>query len=741
MKKNTQFMTVSFVNKLTADKLTKNTGGKNAVAEQKPKTSIKRKFLVFTVSLFLVILAGGGIAFFINMDNIVRTDVTQKLSRLIEYKASTLESSTAKEIAIALKMADSPIIREYFLQPDNAELERLAFMEIAGYRRAFTGNNVFWINDIDHNYYFGDEFSYTLDPADPSSNWYSSIIRNPGPYFFNVDTDIGTKKTMLWINAPVMAQVVLEHNNMFQNKAIGVVGTGIDLTGFIDAVFSDASEDMPFYLFNANNMITGAADWNLTASRQTLTQYFGSLGDTIAGAAKEITGGALRTFMADNTVYAVSYIPSLDWHIVAMTPLKISMVFTSAMAFLFFVILSVVLVIFVIINIFIFRMVKPLDEAVGQLGEIAQTWDLTRRFKVTGTDETGRLSEILNFTFSRIQELVTVINGRANSLAETETKLAEQMNTTAASVTQIAAATQHIRGQTDSQAGQVGRVDTSMANIIALVEKLNGHIRKQSENVSQSSSAIEQMFANISMVADNLEKNSDNVRTLEEASGISRKELETVSAEFKDISQQAEGLLEINAVINNIASQTNLLSMNAAIEAAHAGDTGKGFAVVAGEIRKLAENSSSQSKSIADMVKKMKGAIDTITKSISRVLDRFEDIDGKVKTISEQETEIRGAMEEQETGSKQILEAVTQLKNLTGTVLTDAAAIVVEGNAVIDESKNLKGITAGIERGMHEMAAGAEHIKGAVNRVNEISNENRNSTDILIGEVLKFKVS
>jgi len=497
---------------------------------------------------------------------------------------------------------------------------------------------------------------------------------------------------------------------------------------------------MPFYLFNAANMITGAADWNLTASRQTLTQYFGSLGDTISDYAKGKDGVALHTFAVDNTEYAVSYIPSLDWHIVAMTPLNMSMVFTSAMAFLFFIILSVVLIIFIIINIFIFRMVKPLDEAVGQLGEIAETWDLTRRFKVTGSDETGRLSEILNLTFRRIQELITVINGRAQSLAQTETELAEQMNTTAASVSQIATATQHIRGQTDSQVGQVGRVDTSMANIIALVEKLNGHIRKQSENVSQSSSAIEQMFANISMVAANLEKNSGNVHALEESSGVSRKELETVSAEFKDITRQAEGLLEINAVINNIAAQTNLLSMNAAIEAAHAGDTGKGFAVVAGEIRKLAENSSSQSKSIADMVKKMKGAIDTITKSITRVLDRFEDIDGKVKTISEQEAEIRGAMEEQEIGSKQILEAITQLKNLTGTVLTDAGAIVVEGNAVIDESKNLKSITEGIERGMHEMAAGAEHIKSAVNRVNEISNENKNSTDILIGEVLKFKV-
>ena len=448
------------------------------------KTSIKRKFLVFTVTLFLVILAGGGFAFFINMDNIVRTDVILKLSRLIEFKASKLESSTAKEIAIALKMADSPIIREYFLSPGNAELERLAFKEIAGYRRAFTGNNVFWINDTDHNYYFGDELIHTLDPAEPSSIWYTSIIRNPGPYFFDVDTNIETKKTMLWINAPVMEG----------NRAIGVVGTGIDLTGFIEAIYSDVTEDMPFYLFNTNNVITGAPDWNLTASQQTLGQYFGSLGDTIASFAKGIPEGEVSTFTEASTEYAVSYIPSLDWHIVAMTPLTKSMVLGSAMAFLFFVILSVVLVIFVIINIFIFRMVKPLDEAVGQLGEIAETWDLTRRFTVASTDETGRLAEILNLTFRRIQELITVINDRAHSLAETQTELAEKMNTTAASVTQIATATQHIRGQTDSQAGQVGRVDTSMANIIALVEKLNGHIRKQSENVSQSSTAIELMF-------------------------------------------------------------------------------------------------------------------------------------------------------------------------------------------------------------------------------------------------------
>ena len=123
-----------------------------ALIKTAKKTSIKRRFLVLSVILFIAILTGGGVAFFIDMNKIVHTDAVQVLSRLIESKAAHLESSTTKEIAIAMKMADSSVIREYFLNVGDEELEKIAFKEIAGYRRAFTGNNVFWINDTDHRY-------------------------------------------------------------------------------------------------------------------------------------------------------------------------------------------------------------------------------------------------------------------------------------------------------------------------------------------------------------------------------------------------------------------------------------------------------------------------------------------------------------------------------------------------------------------------------------------------------------
>ena len=333
------------------------------------------------------------------------------------------------------------------------------------------------------------------------------------------------------------------------------------------------------------------------------------------------------------------------------------------------------------------------------------------------------------------QTPLAVVYDKIQGIAETGTSLTEEMLNTAASITEISQATEVIRSRAGSQTEKIVNLDNSLANIIQRLEALDSHIKAQSGSVSQSSSAIEQMFANIRMVADNLDKNSENVVALEQASAVNRKDLEIISKAFTDITQQSEGLLEINAVIENIASQTNLLSMNAAIQAAHAGDAGRGFAVVAGEIRKLAEDSSKQSKNIEEMLKRMKNAIDTITKSIKAVLDRFEDIGGKVQTISNQEAEIRNAMQEQESGSRQILDAITKLKELTGIVNNDASEITKEGKTLVSESSSLKEISADLDLRLQEIAAGTDHANIVINTVNEISNDNQNMIKKLLEEL------
>jgi hemerythrin-like metal-binding protein len=225
------------------------------------------------------------------------------------------------------------------------------------------------------------------------------------------------------------------------------------------------------------------------------------------------------------------------------------------------------------------------------------------------------------------------------------------------------------------------------------------------------------------------------------ASDIGRNRLADVAADIRGIAHESEGLLEINAVMENIASQTNLLSMNAAIEAAHAGESGKGFAVVADEIRKLAVSSAEQSKTIAEVLKKIKSSIDKITLSTSSVLSEFESIDGSIKTVAQQESMIRGAMEEQGEGSRLILDAISRLREITQLVKEGTTEMLDTSKSIIKESRNLEGLSAEIKFSMDEMAVGAGNIITSVDAVNEAGDQNKANIDSLVEEVSRFKVS
>jgi methyl-accepting chemotaxis protein len=180
--------------------------------------------------------------------------------------------------------------------------------------------------------------------------------------------------------------------------------------------------------------------------------------------------------------------------------------------------------------------------------------------------------------------------------------------------------------------------------------------------------------------------------------------------------------------------------MNAAIEAAHAGDLGKGFAVVADEIRKLAETSGQQAKIVSTVLERIKVSIEGITSSSKDVLDRFATIQMEVKTVAEQETGIRQAMEEQSTGSKQVLEAIGILNNITQKVQANSQEMLTGSQQVSKEAMNMNTITQEITNGMGEMATGAEQVNAAVNKVNELTEENKLSIESLLKEVGKFKV-
>ena len=379
---------------------------------------------------------------------------------------------------------------------------------------------------------------------------------------------------------------------------------------------------------------------------------------------------------------------------------------------------------------------KNMMETFTSVGE----GDLTRQLDTNRKDEIGDMSGVFNDTVANIKNLVVTIKNQSVALFDIGNELAGNMTETAAAINEITANIQSIKGRVINQSASVTETNATMEQITTNIGKLNGHVDRQSESVAQSSSAVEEMLASIQSVTQTLTKNADNVRELMEASEVGRAGLQEVSTDIQEIARESEGLLEINAVMENIASQTNLLSMNAAIEAAHAGEAGKGFAVVADEIRKLAENSGEQSKTISSVLKKIKDSIDKITKSTDSVLNKFAAIDSGVRTVSNQTQNIRNAMEEQNEGSKQILEAISKLNDLTNLVKSGTEEMLEGSREIIKESKNLEVVTQEISNGMNEMATGADQINVAVGRVNTISGENKENIDVLVRSVSKFKV-
>jgi methyl-accepting chemotaxis protein len=387
------------------------------------------------------------------------------------------------------------------------------------------------------------------------------------------------------------------------------------------------------------------------------------------------------------------------------------------------------------------RTTKPIVNVAATLKDISEgEGDLTKTVNIHSKDEVGDLARYFNATLEKIKALVVIIKRQAAALFDIGNELAANMTETAAAVNQITANVQSIKGRVINQSASVTETNATMEQITVNIDRLNDNVEKQSSSVAKSSSAIEEMIANISSVTQTLAKNSASVEELLEASDVGRTGLQDVATDIQEIARESEGLLEINAVMENIASQTNLLSMNAAIEAAHAGEAGRGFAVVADEIRKLAESSGEQSKTISTVLKKIKDSIDKITRSTDNVLNKFEAIDTGVKTVSEQTGNIRNAMEEQGVGSQQILEVIGQLNEITGMVKNGSDEMLEGSKEVISEGKNLEMATQEITNGMNEMSTGADQINIAVHRVNEISGQNKENIDILVREVSRFKV-
>ncbi len=684
-----------------------------------------RKIIVPVVLIIgLGVLFTGIMGTFVSR-NIFQSKVqTRYIQNFVTDSTSVIESEMTKAINASILLAQDPAIIRWIEGQEEDPLlselilERLRLLkEKQGFFKSFIASGT------SHNYWANGSLSFILNPDNPEDGWFWANLKMSREYDLNLDYNAVDDATLLFVNALVQNQ----------SDPLAIAGVGLEIKN-LTSTFNQAK------ITDGTNLFLISADDSILVSTVE-TEKNRNFEEAISLVDKKLTTG-IQNIQIDGkeSVLAWRKVAGSPFLLIAVVPEKELIGFLSAIGYWSIGIGFILIIVSIAILVpLVFILTRPLSEVARGLQDISRGGgDLTIQLEVKANDELGIVSHAFNQFVSSLNLMIKKIKKSYLSISGTKDEIASSSNETAASIYEIQKNSQSIALEFNTFQDLSNQSIRSFSENRNQIDQLTAEIKEQHSAIV---GAIEK-FHVMGKLLDQMSQSA--LERIKETSGIWEM-MEKTDERFKKVddgistlNKNASHMMDAVTLINNISAQTNLLAMNAAIEAAHAGDAGKGFAVVASEVRKLAELSNTNAKQINDDLKNTVNIINVLEDNAGTLKESLLVFLPETKKSLSAFQDISAGIEEIDQDSRKIMTVFETAQDLGESLLDNSIEISLSNNEVFTKISDMNNKSQEMQGAFNEISLGTEQITSAMNVLNSEIQTISDSLSSLDGLISQF---
>ena len=586
--------------------------------------------------------------------------------------------------------------------------------------------------------------NFNLD-RNPSLNYpepYSreDIIGDSWQWFYGAEQN-GINITQPYVWEGIEGKVISYTEALVvEEKVVGVVGIDFRAVEFEETLFSSKILETGFFALANENL---EMLFHPEHGGKQIEEIYPGLSETqISQIKNKNSNEGVVEFNTDRDIQLISYKRLFNgWYLLGFPTTKEIYSDLNSLTTLLLITMIISIIAIIIATIYVgVSISKPLKIVAASLKDIAKGGgDLTKEIKVDSKDETLLLAQSFNSFTKNLRLIVTNIKENSVNNDTIGVKLNNSSTHAASASLEITKNVETIGKHIKTLDDNINETTSGIYEISSNITQFKVQIDEQVSAVEESSASIEEMIASLDNVSVITNKKLESTKRLVNTTKDGEKLLVETSASFKEgISDKIDSIKDMIEVISNISERTNLLAMNAAIEAAHAGEAGKGFAVVADEIRKMAEESASSSKSISETITIVINAINSTDSNIDNTSKAFAAIFKEVTEIDVALNEIASNTVELASGGHEILKAVSLLNNTTSNISHGVNEIEVGAGDVTSAMVQVQNISSEVFSGVNEITAGINEVSMSFQEVSDLADDLGKETKKLINEVDMF---